>query len=135
MKLPLEEAVVKAQGVVERVHLVVVEHADPVVQLGDVDPERLLEEYAALPAVDLGFWPGKAGPGRGGRGGDGHDRADEVRGGHDDGLAYAWPPPPSGKRDTARPTGPAALLFSVPLLVLPAQNLTWKTCLAHRNPS
>src|SRR5580693_3606116 len=87
MKLPLEEAVVKAQGVVECVHFVVVEHADPVVQLGDVDPERLLEEYAALPAVDLGFWPGEAGPGRGGRGGDGHDRADEVRGGHDDGVS------------------------------------------------
>jgi hypothetical protein len=50
MKLPLEEAVVKAQGVVECVHFVVVEHADPVVQLGDVDPERLLEEYAALSA-------------------------------------------------------------------------------------
>jgi hypothetical protein len=61
----LEEAVVEAQGVVEHVHLVIVEHADPVVQLGDVDAERLLEEYAALPAVGLGFWPGEAGPGAG----------------------------------------------------------------------
>jgi hypothetical protein len=49
-RLALEEAVVKAQGVVERVHLVVVEHADPVAQLSDVDAEHLLEEYAALPA-------------------------------------------------------------------------------------
>jgi hypothetical protein len=56
--------VVQAQGVIERVHLVVVEHADPVVQLGDVDAERLLEEYAAFAAFDLGFWPGEAGPGR-----------------------------------------------------------------------
>jgi hypothetical protein len=48
----LEEAVVEAQGVAERVHLVVVEHADPVVQLGDVDAERPFEEYAALPAAD-----------------------------------------------------------------------------------
>src|ERR1035438_1182964 len=69
----LEETVVEAQGVVECVHFVVVEHADPVVQLSDVDAEHLLEEYAAFPAVDLGFWPGKAGPGRGGSGGDGHD--------------------------------------------------------------
>ena len=38
----LEETVIEAQGVVERVHFVVVEHADPVVQLGDVDAEHLL---------------------------------------------------------------------------------------------
>jgi 4-hydroxy 2-oxovalerate aldolase len=69
----LEETVVEAQGVVECVHFVVVEHADPVVQLRNVDAEHLLEEYAAFPAVDLGLWPGKAGPGRGGSGGDGHD--------------------------------------------------------------
>jgi hypothetical protein len=41
----LEETVVEAEGVVECVHLAVVEHADPVVQLGNVDPEHLLEEY------------------------------------------------------------------------------------------
>jgi hypothetical protein len=51
----LEEAVVEAQGVVQGVRLVIVEHADPVAQLGDVDAEHLIEEYAALPAVDLGF--------------------------------------------------------------------------------
>jgi hypothetical protein len=34
----LEETVVEAEGVVECVHLAVVEHADPVVQLGNVDP-------------------------------------------------------------------------------------------------
>lgn len=62
----LEEAVVEAQGVVGRVHFVVVDYADAVVQLGDVDAEHLLEEYAAFPAVDFGFWPGEAGPGRGG---------------------------------------------------------------------
>src|SRR5258708_28707097 len=95
----LEEAVVEAQGVVECVHFVVVEHADPVVQLGDVDAQHLLEEYAALPAVDLGFWPGKAGPGRGGCGGDGHDRADEVRGGHGNRLAtYLLPVRPRARR-------------------------------------
>ena len=62
----LKETVVEAQRGAECVHFVVVEHADPVVYLGNV--EHLLEECAAFPAVDLGFWPGKAGPGRGGGG-------------------------------------------------------------------
>ena len=75
---------VEPQGVVEGVHLVVVERADPVVQLSDIDGQHLLEEYAALAAVDLGFWPGEAGPSRSRGRGDGHDRADEARSGHDD---------------------------------------------------
>ena len=78
---------VEPQGVVEGVHLVVVKHADPVVQLSDVDAQHLLEEYAALPAVDLGFWPGEAGAGGRGGGGDGHDRADEASGSNDDRVA------------------------------------------------
>jgi len=79
--------VVEPQGVVEGVHFTVIKHADPVVQLSDIDAQHLLKEYAAFPAVDLGFWSGEAGPGRGGGGGDGHDRADEVRSGDDDRVA------------------------------------------------
>lgn len=69
----LDKAVIEAQGVVERVHFVVVQHADPVAQFADIDPQHLLEEDATFPAFDLGFWPGKAGAGRCRGGGDRHD--------------------------------------------------------------
>lgn len=62
----LDQAVVKPERVVEGVHLVVVQDANPVRQLGYVHRQHLLKQDTALLALDLGFRTGEARSGGGG---------------------------------------------------------------------
>ncbi|HZB34115.1 MAG TPA: hypothetical protein VE465_28390 [Streptosporangiaceae bacterium] len=80
---------VQAERVIEGVHLVVVEDADPVRKPGDIDGQHLLEEDPAFLSFDLGLRPSQAGAGRCRRRRDRDNGSDETGRGDNHGVTLS----------------------------------------------